>query len=163
MSSVYIGYDCPPGLWKLSLVCHHLTPNQLLMQISEPRVDRFNRHLTPNRYCVIILHLLGFIVCAAPLAVLDVLDLVTSIDPGHFKKVEPIFKTFIILHPLVDTIGFLIVYPGKFRQWRRSSRSVELRTVDTRRGRSGEIQVWHNPVTFEGLSRIAVVTGAVQG
>ena len=162
------GYSDNVGLgilWLPDLSGHHHIHVLLLNMFYAMRTRMMHASNEPDNrsrqfLTIAILYLLGFIVCAAPLAVLDVADLVTNIDPGHFKKIEPIFKTFLILNPLV--VGFLIVYRGKFRQ-RRRSRNIELRTVHKRRERSGEVQVWQNPVAPEGLSRIAVVTGAVQG
>ena len=68
-----------------------------------------------------------------------------------------IFTNFLIANPLVDTIGFLIVYRGKLRR-RPGTRSLEFRTFHQRSvERLEEVQERDNPVP----SAIAVVSVAV--
>ena len=73
---------------------------------------------------------MAFTVCAAPLAVLNVVDVMIRIDPHKVMKLHPIFKTTLLTNPLVDSAGFLIVYGRKLRPQPR--RSMELRTVHKR-------------------------------
>ena len=115
-----------------------------MMHTSNEPDNRSRQFLT-----IAILNLLGFIVCAVPLAVLDVVDLVIHIHPDPFTKLEPIFKYFLIVNPLVDTIGFLIVYRRKSRRRRRPcNRNMELRRVHKRSAeRWREFQVDDNHVS----------------
>ena len=117
-----------------------------------------------RRFLIIsILNLLGFIVCAAPLATLNVIDLALKIDPDHLMKIKPILQIFLIANPLVDSIGFLIVYRSKLRQRRPPlRRKMELRTIQkpsVKRLREVQIQDNSGPSNEEvsGIA-IAVVT-----
>ena len=98
---------------------------------TSPKPDGHKR-----RFLVIsVLNLVAFIVCAAPLAVLNVLDVMIRINPHKVMKLHPILRTFLLINPLVDSVGFLIVYRRKLRPQGPQGgprRSMELRTVHKR-------------------------------
>ena len=112
------------------------------VQTTQESVERRRRFLT-----IAILHLVGFIVCAAPLAVLNLLDVVIQIDPVKIAQLHPKFVFLLMGNPLVDSIGFLIVYRRKLRG-RRPRRVVGLRASPPQRPpvRLKDILVQDNPV-----------------
>ena len=112
------------------------------VRTSQEPVGRRRRFLA-----ISILHLVGFILCTAPLAVLYVLDVTTQIDPVKFKQLRRTCVILLISNPLVDSIGFLIVYRRKLRGY-RPRRVVGLRSSPPERPpvRLKEIQVQDNPV-----------------
>ena len=132
-----------------------------MSQVQTPQepVGRRRRFLT-----IAILHLVGFIVCAAPLAVLNVLDVTIQIDPVKFERIRLICIFLLMINPLVDSIGFLIVYRRKLRR-QRPRRVVGLRISPPERPplRLKEIRVQDNPVLDDdrgmkkGCGEIAVV------
>ena len=71
------------------------------VQTSKEPVGHRRRFLT-----IAVLHL----VCAAPLAVLNVVDMVIQIDSVKIAQLHPICLFLLMGNPLVDSIGFLIVY-----------------------------------------------------
>ena len=117
-------------------------------------VDYRRRFLT-----ISTLHLVGFIVCAAPATVLIILDVIIQIDPDRLEKLRRVFVIVLSGNPLVDSIGFLIVYRGKLRK-RRQTRNMELRTRSERpikRLRDLEVQAQDNHVSLdEEIGGVAV-------
>ena len=112
------------------------------VQTTQEPIGRRRRFLT-----IAILHLVGFIGCAAPLAVLSVLDVVIQIDSLKIAQLHPRFVFLLMGNPLVDSIGFLIVYRRKLRG-RRPRRVVGLRASPPQRPpvRLKDILVQDNPV-----------------
>ena len=97
--------------------------------------SRLQRTREPNRYTrrfltIAIIHLVAFIVCVAPLAVFIVVNLTIHIDPAIFTELNPICVFFLMGNPLVDSIGFLVVYRRKLRG-RRPRSFVGLRVIQT--------------------------------
>ena len=84
---------------------------------------------------------------------------------SYLERCHRIFKHFLIANPLVDTIGFLIVYRGKLRG-RPHTRSFELRTFHQRSVERLDARDRDNPVpsfadTGVSGTAIAVVSVAV--
>ena len=129
------------------------------VQTSQEPVGRRRRFLA-----ISILHLVGFIVCTAPLAVLNILDVTIQINPVKFERLHRYCVFLLITNPLVDSIGFLIVYRRNLRG-HRPRRVVGLRISPPERPpiRLNEIQVQDNPlldydrVVKEVCCEIAVV------
>ena len=87
----------------------HAMTTRMVERANEP-TDYRRRFLT-----ISILHLVGFIVCAAPATVLIILDVIIQIDPDRLETLRRVFVIVLSGNPLVDSIGFLIVYRGKLR------------------------------------------------
>ena len=97
-----------------------------------------------RRFLIIsILNLVTFMVCVAPLSVLDIVDVLLQ-NPGKVTNLQKVFVLFLMLNPLVDSVGFLIVYRRELRGHRPRSREVGLRTSYPVRLR--DIQFRHDPV-----------------
>ena len=119
------------------------------VQTSQEQYGRRRRFLA-----ISILHLVGFIVCVTPLAVLYVFDAITQINPAKFQQFYRACVILYISNPLVDSIGFLIVYRRKLRG-HRPWRAVGFRSSPPERPRVRMKEIQERDKSVLDYDRIA--------